>query len=95
MLLHLERDDQHPAMITSGTQMMAGHAALSTIQRCDRERWWTWCWGRTTRAKLALGFDGYPVGNKKFPLSVPTGGYRATSIMTSFRRRKGSVQGGL
>ena len=57
MLFHLERDNQHLAMITS-VQMLAGHAALSTIQRCDRERWWTWCEGRTTRAKLALGFDG-------------------------------------
>ena len=59
MLFHLERDDQHLAMDHfRDVQTMAGHAALSTIQRCDRERWWTWCEGRTTRAKLAPGFDG-------------------------------------
>ena len=34
MLFHLERDNQHLAMITSETmQMLAGHAALSTTQR--------------------------------------------------------------
>ena len=39
MLFHLERDDQHLAMITSETmQMLAGHPVLTTTQRYIRGR---------------------------------------------------------
>ena len=55
----LLRFNHHSSPLSDRLRMkLAGHAALSTIQRCNRERWWTWCEGRTTRAKLAPGFDG-------------------------------------